>query len=824
MVGEDKFTFTYTEEDQEHAFRMATELGIYIPEIDGREVNSKLAIQTGSTEKLAKDKYKRVTRIYQCSMGTDHTVGHQASKKRQRPWENVACTMYARVVTTNDANNCFIAFNEISGFLTHSSPCEETTSTSKTPIIPLNPEIRDYALGLLRKFIPWAQVRLLARDWASKKWGNLIGDQYSRYVLQPHDSTSLYRTLMQERGISRVQISSVLLNIDTWFRASNPQPPSPMLSDALLYYQAPGPGNDDRLIMILATARQREMAWRFGHNGQVLMDGTFGLCSSAVLVFFLMVVDNDGRGIPIAEIIFTPKKDAKAAHASYDKTILTFVLAKFKEGMGLQNGESFNIRVGNTDNDKRERYALQQNWPDIQLILCTFHSWQAWRNKLNKALQVIPTGPDRQEVRKRLGEFLVHLLREVTEYSIAVSQFNEILAYFRSLAGGTQMDQKKSKAGLVFLTYFKDYIDVEALWKSWSRAGALEAAKCLGVSVDSVPRSTNHLESFHSRVKNKYFDPYSHAGRLPRLDSWLLLLVTDILPHFFKDYDERRETANYYENLRHPTARLPHSPSHPPPRLRTKATAPKLEEESLVPEPHEDHLEEVSRISKLHQDISDDNYDEAASSLSEPELLYESSPDPLELSTEAHEWLGAEMQMDVSGEGCSYVADELQDFFLCDVALDSSQIRPFLPTPPSADDTAMVLDESFQSMSLDSQGKSPTDAVAWQEFLKAEDHFHRCARNFITVSHHPEKARSLLQPRLGPHAQQQLDLVEEEMDYVETPSPSSPPTPFLPPPDLPKQATNPIETPELVPQEANAQDSVLTRQLKSKRIPSYGIR
>jgi hypothetical protein len=63
------------------------------------------------------------------------------------------------------------------------------------------------------------------------------------------------------------------------------------------------------------------MAWKFGHKHQMLMDGTFGVCSICVLIFFLMVIDDCHVGMPVA-IMFTPKKDTKAGHASYDRLLL----------------------------------------------------------------------------------------------------------------------------------------------------------------------------------------------------------------------------------------------------------------------------------------------------------------------------------------------------------------------------------------------------------------------------------------------------------------------------------------------------------------------
>jgi hypothetical protein len=152
------------------------------------------------------------------------------------------------------------------------------------------------------------------------------------------------------------------------------------------------------------------MAWKYGHKKHILMDGTFGVCSTCVLVFFLMVVDKRNMGIPVGLIIFTPWKDAKAGHASYDGPLLKELLGLFKEGMGTnKDGEPFDIQVANTDNDSRKCFALVKVWPVILLLLCLFHTWQAWHNGLTQTLHCVPKGPPHQEVRKNLGKFLMQL-------------------------------------------------------------------------------------------------------------------------------------------------------------------------------------------------------------------------------------------------------------------------------------------------------------------------------------------------------------------------------------------------------------------------------
>ena len=123
-------------------------------------------------------------------------------------------------------------------------------------------------------------------------------------------------------------------NLYKWFGGDNPKTPVPDLGESCLFYQNLGPGNDECLILILATPRQHQMAWAYGHQKQMMLDGTFGICSTCVLVFFLMVVDDRNIGVPVATIIFTPKKDAKAGHASYDGPLLARLLQHWKDGMG----------------------------------------------------------------------------------------------------------------------------------------------------------------------------------------------------------------------------------------------------------------------------------------------------------------------------------------------------------------------------------------------------------------------------------------------------------------------------------------------------------
>lgn len=512
------------------------------------------------------------------------------------PWANVGCGFWIRLTTTHDGNNekselqeapymrkinvmlipasKLLTIDEIVGDTTHSAVCLDLTEMDKDPRIPLHPELREYALSLLRDQIPLVKLKQHCREWASRRWGPAPGDSKFRFILNTRETTSLYRTLARERGIP--QRAAAQNNLDLWFRNENPKPPNPRLTTSCLHYSPFIPGQSECFELIISTPEQRELAWRYGHQKQILMDLTFGFCSGRALLAILMAIDEDNHGIPIAEIIFTAKKDTRAVHADYDTKLLDKLLAKWKLGMGTNAaGEQFEMKVASTDNDPRERTAIENNWTEVLLLLCMFHVWQAWRNGLNKHLRTIPKGPNRQEVRKRLGRFLMRLLKEISEYEKAIEAYNEELAYFLKLTKRRdKCSKQKGNGGLAFLAYLQGYLKLKDFWFSWSVAGAMEAAKRLGVAFEDIARTTNHLESFNGRIKGRYFEPYMHSGRLPRIDLWVLILITDALPNFFAEWAEARTRADYYKAMQHAPQFTSKSPVQPHSGTQNPSAAP----------------------------------------------------------------------------------------------------------------------------------------------------------------------------------------------------------------------------------------------------------
>jgi hypothetical protein len=280
-----------------------------------------------------------------------------------------------------------------------------------------------------------------------------------------------------------------------------------------------------------------------------------------------------------------------------------------------------------------------------------FHVWQCWQNGLNKHLAVIPKGDDRLHMRRRLAKFLMRLLKEITDYPDAISAYNSEVEYFKALGKKhNTISQTQLKGGLVFLAYLSSYLHIHSMWLAWSKAGAIEALKCLEKHLDNIPRTNNHLESFNGRIKNKYFEGYTHAGRLPCLDLWVLIIITNVMPGFFQELRDRKAQRTYYAEMRQ-------APScHPGPR---EPTTPPNSTQLLSPDrsatSFEISCEEAEMVNEMIDNDDSDDSDGSDcldglgdSRAGKDELLQ--FPDDSDT--------GFSVQINADGEGCSVVVTE----------------------------------------------------------------------------------------------------------------------------------------------------------------------
>jgi hypothetical protein len=65
---------------------------------------------------------------------------------------------------------------------------------------------------------------------------------------------------------------------------------------------------------------------------------------------------------------------------------------------------------------------------------------------------------------------------------------------------------------------------------SWSTEGYTELAESTDLPLKQLPRTTNHVESFHRTLKATYLPLYSRNGNLPRADILAVFLAIHIVP------------------------------------------------------------------------------------------------------------------------------------------------------------------------------------------------------------------------------------------------------------------------------------------------------
>ena len=79
---------------------------------------------------------------------------------------------------------------------------------------------------------------------------------------------------------------------------------------------------NEQLKVCISTLEMDKAAWKCAHRKQIILDGTFGVCSSHMLLFIAMGVDEDGKGVPLVLFLFSAPTGNRATHAGYNQEIL----------------------------------------------------------------------------------------------------------------------------------------------------------------------------------------------------------------------------------------------------------------------------------------------------------------------------------------------------------------------------------------------------------------------------------------------------------------------------------------------------------------------
>ncbi|KAF8197588.1 hypothetical protein BJ912DRAFT_1078958 [Pholiota molesta] len=452
---------------------------------------------------------------------------HNIPWERRAPYDYCGCLGHADITFVRDTGE----IKRLIGVLEHNTECQKAL-LARRPAIPLHPHVVQVALDQLSSGASITAVQMRNIELMQQKAYN---DQHlfnplksnHRFELLQSDFAALYRAHNRQNGID-ITIAPEY-NLDNWLDP-NHRSFKPELARAIFYYRARAESGD-RLKVCISTKEMDDAAWKYGHNSQIILDGTFGVCSTRLLLFIAMGVDEKNHGVPLSLLLFSAPAGNRATQAGYNTDILDELLSQWKE-----------------------RAALLRVWPKIVLLLCRFHVRQCWTNKrktlfpMKGSQSSIPEdagslaqGFWREHIINRIHGLEKSLLATTTydEASNLVSQEQKSIS---TIIETTPAAAKHGSASLLYLAYLRNTWLEKSLWASWSQSGRDQAAIVLSRPVEGVIPTTNHLESFNAVLKRKYIPRWQRSGNRLRFDVFIHYLALKILPELFA---QRRMKTHY---------------------------------------------------------------------------------------------------------------------------------------------------------------------------------------------------------------------------------------------------------------------------------------
>ncbi|KAJ7163718.1 hypothetical protein C8R46DRAFT_998727 [Mycena filopes] len=507
-------------------------------DVDSREhIGSRWSQQWSRSDKTNNNTRKI---LYLCSCGYDHRqrntkydhgenpTGVPGTQQRHTGAPFTACLAHAEI--TVRADNIL----RVRGHFNHNEACK-TALFENIPPIPVHPSVYTVALAQLRDGAAFSDIRRKNRELfqakAYKDFPRDISSSQFRWLLTHNDSRSLYRQYNRMKGVTVTDAPQV--NVDEWLDPKSDKY-NPTLAHAIFHYAARA-SKDERFEVAIATDDMNRAAWRYGHDSQIILDGTFGVCDSRLLLFIVMAVDENRKGVPVAFLLFSAPGGNKQTSSGYDTKILTKLLGKWSESLNKCGhlygfpGVIFRPLSAITDTDLKERGALIIIFPDIWLLICRFHLRQSWRNHRNKHLK--GKSPVMLDLKHRMGSLETALVATQT-----IAAARELLEAERQVMVKLAVTHKRAaRKATKHINYLDTYWTTENLWKSWSDYGRTVLSSLLNRAGEGVIPTTNHLESFNRVLKRVHLRRFQNGGRRLRLDILIHALVIYILPSIFEE-------------------------------------------------------------------------------------------------------------------------------------------------------------------------------------------------------------------------------------------------------------------------------------------------
>ncbi|KAJ6452842.1 hypothetical protein C8R45DRAFT_764927, partial [Mycena sanguinolenta] len=485
--------------------------------------------------------------LYLCKCGYDH---HQretkydrserdepGSRQRHTPVPFTGCLAHPELTVRGNK------ILRIRGHFEHNTECK-TANFTRFPPVPVHPSVYVVALAQLRDGATFSDIRQKNRDlFDTKAYAGFPADLESspyRWLLTSNDSRSLYRQYNRMKGVSVTTAPEI--NVDDWLDPKSDKF-NPTLAHAVFHY-SPRANRGERFEVAIANDDMNQAAWTYGHQSQIILDGTFGVCDSRLLLFIVMAIDENQKGVPVAFLLFSAPTGNRQFSSGYDTAILTKLLKKWSESLNKcaplygHPGVAFKPMSAITDTDLKERGALIAIWSDIWLLICRFHLKQSWRNHRNKLLK------GKSAVYQDLKNRMVCLERALTATQ-TIEEARALLDTERQVMHKLSAEEPKAaNKAIAHIDYLDTYWTTDNLWPSWSDYGRTVLASMLGIAVEGVIPTTNHLEAFNGVLKGTHLRRWRKGGRRIRVDVLIYALAVHILPSILKERRMIREQAS----------------------------------------------------------------------------------------------------------------------------------------------------------------------------------------------------------------------------------------------------------------------------------------
>nr|GAT46986.1 predicted protein [Mycena chlorophos] len=495
--------------------------------------------------------------LLQCVCGYEHT--RRGTKARRSNFAHTGCPAHLEI-TLHPTTGVVL---RVRGLPTHNPGCDTAMLQRilRQPVAPVvyNHAIRQLCDGARMRAVLQTNIKLVREHGYVGMPADRAKSTYRWVLNQTNDTRSILRKFHRVNGVKVAQKAEY--NIDGWLDPTSSDY-NPVFAKAIFHYSARA-AREERFEICVSTPEMTESTWKYGHEGQLLLDGTFGVTNSRLLLFIVMVVDEHGKGIPVAFLIFSAPTGNQQSSAGYNTEILTKLLTTWRTHLNTSScatrptATSFHPCTAITDTDMKERGALLAVFPDIWLLICRFHLKQCWRNHRNQMLK--GTTKTVSDVKDRLRRFEQLLLEQPNEAGARafIARKKSILEQSLTAANnGTRPEIATNVAK--HLDYLGDAFWLRTgLFDSWSDASRVEAARRLKCPVSSVVPTTNHVEGFNGALKNSHLANWKRAGRRLRPDVFLKILITDIIPLIF----QKRAMITEEERVRR--AKYAHLPGGP---------------------------------------------------------------------------------------------------------------------------------------------------------------------------------------------------------------------------------------------------------------------